>query len=235
MRTAYRRRKLFTTNTKGAKDECSRRRVHEERRVKQIVVAYYSRTGGTRKVAEQLAAILDADLEEIREAKDRSGVLGLLSAAMGLHAQTRSGPHQRAQRRGAQDRRHRDAHLGIQTAARRAELPQEGEPRRKESLRRQHLLWHSAATECSTPSPRWSPAASPRGWPSRDPPPSRTSPRLSKNGRNRSAGEGFGGAVLGIGVHAGNVPRCGAGHLAGGAAGVSSRSILTLSSNPRCE
>jgi hypothetical protein len=49
--------------------------------VKQIVIAYYSRTGVTRKVAEQLAAILDADLEEIREAKDRSGVLGLLSAA----------------------------------------------------------------------------------------------------------------------------------------------------------
>ncbi len=49
--------------------------------MKQIVVAYYSRTGGTRKVAEQLAAILDADLEEIREAKDRSGPVGLLSAA----------------------------------------------------------------------------------------------------------------------------------------------------------
>ncbi|MGO8703617.1 MAG: flavodoxin family protein [Candidatus Brocadiia bacterium] len=49
--------------------------------MKQTVVAYYSRTGGTAKVAGQLAAILDADLEEIREAKDRSGVLGLLSAA----------------------------------------------------------------------------------------------------------------------------------------------------------
>lgn len=49
--------------------------------MKQIVIAYYSRSGVTRKVAEQLAAILDADLEEIREGKDRSGVLGLLSAA----------------------------------------------------------------------------------------------------------------------------------------------------------
>ena len=49
--------------------------------MKQIVIAYYSRTGGTRKVAEQLAAVLNADLEEIREAKDRSGLLGLLSAA----------------------------------------------------------------------------------------------------------------------------------------------------------
>jgi len=50
--------------------------------VKEIVIAYYSRTGATRKVAEQLAALLDADLEEIREAKDRSGVLGWLGAAM---------------------------------------------------------------------------------------------------------------------------------------------------------
>ena len=49
--------------------------------MKPTVIAYYSRTGVTRKVAEQLAALLDADLEEIREAKDRSGVLGLLSAA----------------------------------------------------------------------------------------------------------------------------------------------------------
>jgi len=48
--------------------------------VKEIVIAYYSRTGVTRKVAEQLAALLDADLEEIREAKDRSGVLGWLGA-----------------------------------------------------------------------------------------------------------------------------------------------------------
>ncbi len=48
--------------------------------MKQIVIAYYSRTGVTRNVAEQLAALLDADLEEIREAKNRSGVLGLLGA-----------------------------------------------------------------------------------------------------------------------------------------------------------
>ena len=50
--------------------------------MKEIVIAYYSRTGVTRKVAGQLAALLDADLEEIREAKDRSGLLGWLSAAM---------------------------------------------------------------------------------------------------------------------------------------------------------
>jgi flavodoxin len=48
--------------------------------MKPIVIACYSRTGVTRQVAGQLAALLDADLEEIREAKDRSGVLGWLGA-----------------------------------------------------------------------------------------------------------------------------------------------------------
>jgi flavodoxin len=44
--------------------------------MKDVLVVYYSRTGKTRLVAEQLARLLDADLEEIREEKDRSGVLG---------------------------------------------------------------------------------------------------------------------------------------------------------------
>ena len=48
--------------------------------MKDTVVVYYSRTGKTRWVAEQLASILDADLEEIRERKDRSGFLGYLGA-----------------------------------------------------------------------------------------------------------------------------------------------------------
>ena len=42
----------------------------------QIVVVYYSRTGKTRMVAEKLAAALGADLEEVREAKSRSGMRG---------------------------------------------------------------------------------------------------------------------------------------------------------------
>ena len=45
-----------------------------------IVIAYYSRSGKTRMIAEKLAPLLDADLEEIRDAKDRSGVLGWLGA-----------------------------------------------------------------------------------------------------------------------------------------------------------
>lgn len=44
-----------------------------------ILVVYYSRSGKTRWVAEQIARTLGADLEEIREQKDRSGALGWLS------------------------------------------------------------------------------------------------------------------------------------------------------------
>jgi len=44
------------------------------------LVVYYSRSGNTKLVAEKLANILDADLEEIQEAKDRHGVFGWLGA-----------------------------------------------------------------------------------------------------------------------------------------------------------
>ena len=45
------------------------------------LVVYYSRTGVTRKVAEELAEQLGADLEEIHERKSRRGVLGFLGGA----------------------------------------------------------------------------------------------------------------------------------------------------------
>ena len=45
-----------------------------------ILVVYYSRTGKTRLVAEKLAGLLGADVEEITEEKNRSGVLGYLVA-----------------------------------------------------------------------------------------------------------------------------------------------------------
>ena len=48
--------------------------------MKETVVVYYSRAGKTRRVAEQLAELLSADLEEIRESKDRAGFFGLISA-----------------------------------------------------------------------------------------------------------------------------------------------------------
>ena len=47
-----------------------------------VLVVYYSRTGKTRMLAEKLATPLGAELQEIREEKDRSGILGYLSAAL---------------------------------------------------------------------------------------------------------------------------------------------------------
>jgi flavodoxin len=43
---------------------------------KKILVVYYSRTGHTRRVAEEIAAILRADVEEIVDPEDRMGILG---------------------------------------------------------------------------------------------------------------------------------------------------------------
>ncbi|MEM2088475.1 MAG: flavodoxin [Thermoproteota archaeon] len=46
------------------------------------LVAYYSRTGTTRKVAEAIVEVLKCDVEEIRDLKNRAGVLGWLSSGM---------------------------------------------------------------------------------------------------------------------------------------------------------
>lgn len=45
-----------------------------------VLVAYYSRTGTTKAVAEELAARMGADLEEINDTKDRKGLWGWLGA-----------------------------------------------------------------------------------------------------------------------------------------------------------
>lgn len=55
-----------------------------------IVVVYYSRTGKTRHVATELAKLLGADLEEIVEEKDRSGVLGYLGGGRDAMKKTAS-------------------------------------------------------------------------------------------------------------------------------------------------
>lgn len=47
---------------------------------KKILVTYYSRTGTTRKIGEELAEKLKADKEEIIDTKDRSGVKGYITA-----------------------------------------------------------------------------------------------------------------------------------------------------------
>jgi flavodoxin len=46
-----------------------------------ILVVYFSRTGYTKKVAEQIAARCGADLEAIEEVRDRSGIFGYLRSA----------------------------------------------------------------------------------------------------------------------------------------------------------
>ena len=44
--------------------------------MKRILIAYYSRSGNTRRVATRLAVDLGADLEEIVDPTCRSGVFG---------------------------------------------------------------------------------------------------------------------------------------------------------------
>jgi flavodoxin len=44
------------------------------------LVVYYSRTGNTRGLAEKIAGMLHADLDEIIDKKNRSGIVGYLSA-----------------------------------------------------------------------------------------------------------------------------------------------------------
>ena len=46
--------------------------------MKRILVVYYSRTGRTRQLAEAIAHGLDADIDELRERRDRSGAWGYL-------------------------------------------------------------------------------------------------------------------------------------------------------------
>jgi flavodoxin len=49
--------------------------------MKRILIAYYSLSGNTERVARDLAARLDADVLELRELKNRRGFLGHLGAA----------------------------------------------------------------------------------------------------------------------------------------------------------
>jgi flavodoxin len=56
---------------------------------KNILVVYYSRSGHTETVAKELAALLNADLEPIREKEGREGLAGYvrsaLEALLGMH------------------------------------------------------------------------------------------------------------------------------------------------------
>ena len=46
------------------------------------LILYYSRTGVTAAAAGQLAELLGADVEEVRDLKSRAGIVGYLSAGM---------------------------------------------------------------------------------------------------------------------------------------------------------
>lgn len=53
---------------------------------KKTLVVYYSRTGTTKRVAESISKILQCDIEEIVDAKDRKGMLGyILSGRDAIH------------------------------------------------------------------------------------------------------------------------------------------------------
>ena len=45
-----------------------------------VLVAFYSRTGSTKLVAEAIAQALNADVEEIKDKKDRNGIFGFLKS-----------------------------------------------------------------------------------------------------------------------------------------------------------
>jgi len=64
-----------------AAQETSREIQEKETAVdKKILVVYYSRTGNTKRVAEDIAASLKADIEEIVDIRDRSGFMGYMKA-----------------------------------------------------------------------------------------------------------------------------------------------------------
>jgi flavodoxin len=45
------------------------------------LVVFYSRTGTTKKVAEEISRLLGGDIEEIHDLKKRSGIIGFLKSA----------------------------------------------------------------------------------------------------------------------------------------------------------
>jgi flavodoxin len=45
-----------------------------------VLIVYYSRTGTTKKIAEQIQSSLNTDIDEIKDIKSRSGIIGWLQA-----------------------------------------------------------------------------------------------------------------------------------------------------------
>jgi flavodoxin len=44
------------------------------------LIVYYSRTGRTKKIAKEIQLGIKAEIEEIKDSKNRKGILGWLSA-----------------------------------------------------------------------------------------------------------------------------------------------------------
>lgn len=57
---------------------------------KKILVVYFSRSGNTKKVAEDIARTLNADVEQLIDKKDRSGALGYMVAGKDAALQNRA-------------------------------------------------------------------------------------------------------------------------------------------------
>lgn len=66
----------------AARDVTSEQRpASEGQRVKTLVV-YYSRTGNTKLIGHEIAAALGADVEELKDGKNRAGPIGFLLSGM---------------------------------------------------------------------------------------------------------------------------------------------------------
>ena len=54
------------------------------------LIVFYSRTGNTKTVAEALRETFDADLQEIRDLKDRSGISGFIGGMIDVKTNART-------------------------------------------------------------------------------------------------------------------------------------------------
>ena len=52
------------------------------------LIVYYSRTGRTKKIAEEIHKVLGGDIEEIQDMKPRSGIIGWLGAGKDARSKT---------------------------------------------------------------------------------------------------------------------------------------------------
>jgi flavodoxin len=66
----------------AARDVTSEQRSASEGESVKTLVVYYSRTGNTRLIGNEMAAALGADVEELKDGKNRAGPIGFLLSGM---------------------------------------------------------------------------------------------------------------------------------------------------------